>query len=334
MPMSDASSRYLVTGAMGCLGAWTMRLLIGSGAQVFGADLATEPKRLRLIADDDVVSAARFVALDITDGAAIRQLVETERISHVIHLAALQAPFVRADPPRGATVNVMGTINVFEAVIAARDQVRSLVYASSSAVFGPASLYPGGIVRDDSPLSPSSTLYGVFKQANEWSGRVYAETAGLPSVGLRPFIVYGPGRDQGMTSGPTVAILAALTGQPYHISFGGHVLVQFAEDVARSFIAACDAESPDALALNVGGPQSTVGEFVDALGAVVPEARSLITFEDAELPFPSRVDDSGLQRLTGGQSWIPLEEGVARSVAMFREALGRGVLAAPELAPR
>jgi nucleoside-diphosphate-sugar epimerase len=332
--MADTSARYLVTGAMGCLGAWTMRLLIESGAEVIGADVSTEPRRLRLVADDALVSAAHFVRLDITDREAVRDVVREERITHVIHLAALQAPFVRADPTLGATVNVVGTINVFEAVMAARDQVRSLVYASSSAVFGPADLYPGGLVTDDSPLSPSSTLYGVFKQADEWAGRVYSETAGLSSVGLRPFIVYGPGRDQGLTSGPTVAILAALTGQPFHIPFGGHAVFQFGEDVARAFVAASAAETSGALALNVGGPQSTVSGFVDALGAVLHEARSLISFEDEELPFPSRVDDSGLQRLVGGLDWVPLEEGIARSVTMFRDALDRGVLAPPQLAAR
>jgi nucleoside-diphosphate-sugar epimerase len=329
-----AGSRYLVTGAMGCLGAWTMRLLVDSGAEVVGADLSTDPRRLRLVAGDAVASAARFVTLDITDTDAVRQLVQAEHITHVIHLAALQAPFCKADPPRGAAVNVMGTVNIFEAVIAARDQVRSLVYASSSAVFGPATLYPGGLVTDDSPTAPSSTLYGVFKQANEWSARAYAETAGLASVGLRPFIVYGPGRDQGLTSGPTVAILAALSGVPFHIPFGGHAVFQFAEDVAGAFVAASAAEASDALVLNVGGPQSTVAGFVDALEAVVPEARRLITFEDDELPFPSCVDDSGLQRLVGGLQPIPLEDGIARSVAIFRDALQRGTVAPPPVLAR
>ncbi len=59
---------------------------------------------------------------------------------------------------------------------------------------------------------------------------------GLPSVGLRPFVIYGPGRDQGLTSGPSVAILAAVSGAPFHIPYGGHNLFQFAEDVARAFV--------------------------------------------------------------------------------------------------
>ena len=84
-----------------------------------------------------------------------------------------------------------------------------------------------------------------------------------------------------------MAILAAVSGAPFHIPYGGHNLFQFAEDVARAFVAASDTGGNGALALNVGGRRATVAEFVDTLVAIVPEARSLITAEDDELPFPS-----------------------------------------------
>jgi UDP-glucuronate 4-epimerase len=332
--MGDAATRYLVTGAAGCVGAWTIKLLTERGIGVVGADVTPDRRRLRLAAGDEVAANAQLVTLDITERDAVRSLVESERITHLIHLAALQMPACRADPVRGAQVNVIGTINVFEAALAAHERLRSLVYASSAGVFGPAALYPGGAVRDDSPASPSSTMYGVFKQANEWSAKVYAATAGLSSVGLRPFVIYGPGRDQGLTSGPSVAILAAVSGVPFHIPYGGHNLFQFAEDVARAFVATSEIEGKEALSLNIGGRRATVAEFVDTLGAIVPQARSLITAEDDELPFPSIADDSGLQRLVGGSTHLTLAEGIERSVATFQDALKRGVVAAPEVVAR
>jgi nucleoside-diphosphate-sugar epimerase len=173
-------------------------------------------------------------------------------------------------------------------------------------------------------------MYGVYKQANEWSAKVYAATNDLPTVGLRPFVVYGPGRDQGMTSGPSMAILSAVTGVPFHITYGGYNLFHHGEDVARAFIGSCQAEAIEASALNIGGRRATVAEFVDALTAVLPEARALITFEPDELPFPSRVDDGGLQRLVGGSTHLTLEDGIARSVETFRDALDRGAVAAPQ----
>ena len=327
-------ARYLVTGASGCVGAWTMKLLLERGVEAVGADIAPDSRRLRLVAGDGAAANARLVALDITDRDAVRTIVDSERITHMVHLAALQAPFCKADPVRGSLVNVTGTINVFEAALASRERVRSVVYASSAAVFGPAIMYPEGLVRDESTLAPSSTIYGVFKQANEWSAKAYSTTTGLSSVGLRPFVVYGPGRDQGMTSGPSQAILAAVSGAPYHIPYGGPNLFHFGEDVARAFIAASAAQPEGALALNIGGRRATVAQFVDALTAVVPEARSLITAETHELPFPSIVDDSGLRRLVGDSPHLALEEGIARSVEIFRAALERDVLAAPQAAVR
>jgi nucleoside-diphosphate-sugar epimerase len=87
-----------------------------------------------------------------------------------------------------------------------------------------------------------STLYGVYKRANEGTADVYAAERGLPSVGLRPHTVYGPGRDQGLTSAPTVAMLAAAAGSPYRLPFGGAYQLQYAPDVAAAFVAAARSE--------------------------------------------------------------------------------------------
>jgi nucleoside-diphosphate-sugar epimerase len=144
-------------------------------------------------------------------------VVKENAITHIIHLAALQVPFCKAKPSLGAAVNVVGTVNVFEA--AKRAGLKQVVYASSVAVYGISEEYPDAPLAHDAPHKPR-TLYGVYKHANEGSARISYQDDGISSIGLRPYIVYGPGRDQGMTSGPTKAILAAVLGQPYHIGFG------------------------------------------------------------------------------------------------------------------
>ena len=88
--------------------------------------------------------------------------------------------------------------------------------------------------------------YGVYKQANEGSARVYWLEDGIRSIGLRPLTVYGVGRDQGMTSGPTKAIVAAVLGVPYTVPFGGPTLFQYAEDAARMLVAASRATGVEA----------------------------------------------------------------------------------------
>src|SRR5262245_5805713 len=220
---------FLVTGALGCIGAWVVRTLVQSGTPVAVFDLASNPHRLRLIMSQDEMARVRFITGDITDLAAFQKAMADSSATHLIHLAALQVPFCRADPPLGARVNVVGTVNAFEA--AKRAGLKRLVYASSFAVYGQSDDYPEGRVTDDAKLHPNN-LYGVYKQANEGTARIYWQDDGIASLAFRPYTVYGPGRDQGMTSPPTKAMLAAAAGQRHHISSSGPARIQYAADVA------------------------------------------------------------------------------------------------------
>ena len=113
--------------------------------------------------------------------------------------------------------------------------MQRLVYASSAAVFGPPEDYPATPLADEVKLTPT-THYGFFKCCNEGNARVYFRDHGLSSVGLRPWTVFGVGRDFGMTSEPTRAIKALALGRPCHISYGGFQDLQYADDVAAIFV--------------------------------------------------------------------------------------------------
>src|SRR5262245_40968588 len=160
------SERFLVTGAYGCIGAWTVHELVRAGREVVTFDLSTEPRRRRLRLGDDV-DAVPHVVGDITDGASLEHAIEGHDITHVIHLAALQVPFVRADPPLGARVNVVGTVNVFEAVRRRGEGMAPIVYASSIGMFSPRDVDPvSGRLREDAEAH-AGNHYGVYKAANE-----------------------------------------------------------------------------------------------------------------------------------------------------------------------
>src|SRR5688572_24013020 len=134
MTLHGSGERWLVTGAYGCVGAWTVRTLLREGATVVGYDLPGDGHRLRLIMGDDEIDRIPIVHGDVTDLDHLRETLTAQGISHVVHLAALQVPFIRADPPRGALVNVIGTLNVFEAVkarIAGGARMGPVVYTGS-----------------------------------------------------------------------------------------------------------------------------------------------------------------------------------------------------------
>lgn len=319
-----ADERFLVTGALGCIGAWTVHNLVREEVSVTVFDLATEPQRLQLLLSDDELAQVNFVAGDIADLPAFERALDDNEITHVIHLAGLQVPFCKADPPLGARVNVLGTANVFEAVKRRQEHIGKVIYASSVAVFGaPEDYEPGAVMQDDSSLMPH-THYGVYKQANEGTAHVYWLDEGVSSIGFRPYVVYGVGRDQGITSTPTTAMLAAAANLPYHISYGGRTVFQYADDTARAFIQAARADYEGAEAFNLGGFTPDMQDVKDAIDRAAPEAADKIAFEDIQLPFPQEVDGSGLEAAIGTVAHKPLVEGVAETVALFRELIAAG----------
>lgn len=321
------SSRFLITGALGCIGAWVTHNLIQAGDDAVVFDLASDPRRLRLIMSSDELARVQFVSGDITDLDAIERTLDDYAISHVIHLAALQVPFCRANPPLGARVNVVGTVNMFEAVARRKERIDRVVYASSVAVYDAADAgEPGSVVQHNTSGHPAN-LYGVYKQANEGTARIYWQDHKLSSIGLRPHTVYGPGRDQGMTSTPTKAMFAAAVGQPYQISFGGRGAYQYADDVAKSFIACAKAPFAGAEIFNLRGTVAHMDEIVSAITRAAPESAGSIGYEPIQLALPDDFDTRPLEAVIGTLPHSPLNQAVAETIAIFRSNIAHGILA-------
>ena len=306
--------RVLVTGVLGCLGAWVARVALEDGDAVIGYDLGDDRARLELVLGGDA-DRVTLVRGDITDLAQLEAALDEHEITRVIHLAALQVPFVRANPPLGMRVNVAGTVNVLEAVTRRADRIPGLVYASSAAVYAPHDPSPAPEAGGTTP----GTLYGVSKLADEGMARVYAADAGLRSVALRPYVVYGAGRDQGMTSGPTAAMLAAVRGEPYEIAFTGRAQYDFAPDVARALATAAAAPPEGANVFNVPGARASVDDVIEAIRAVIPDAE--VTAVGGSLPFPEELEADGFDRTIGPFPRTPLAEGVATTIEHFRRTL-------------
>ncbi len=308
-----ADERFLVTGALGCIGAWAVKRLVDEGTPVWTYDLGSSNHRLKLIMEDEALAKVNFVSGDITDFDAFDRVITDNGITHIIHLAAFQVPFVRAEPVLGAKVNLVGMSVVLEAARRHLDLIQGLAYASSAAVYGP----PGMGFQ-------TTSLYGIHKQAKEGMARIYSQDYGLHAVGLRPHTVYGPGRDQGMTSTPTKAMLAAAIGRPYQITFGGTIVMEHADDMAQVFIDASRANPEQAGAYDVGGNTVTVDEIVTAINKTAPELAGKITYDPAPLPVSSTQEEKPLHSLLGKLNWRPLNEGVQQTIEHFRKAVSDG----------
>ena len=306
------SDRVLVTGANGCIGAWVVKLLCAEGTEVVAFDNTTDEHRHRLI-NDGGMPDVRSMLGDLTVQRDV--LDAAEGATHIIHLAALQIPFCRANPAAGAAVNVTGTVNVFEA--AKQHGITQIAQASSIAVFGTSADYAERIIPADAPRSPT-TLYGVYKVAAEDLAKVYWAEHQVRSVALRPHTVFGPGRDQGMTSLPSVGIEKAVRREAFHIDFGGSLDFQFARDVAVAFIHAARVDLDGAPAFNLAGHSVTVAEFVEIISSVTEFDQ--ITCGTAPLPVVEGADASEWFQRAGGPQPTPLREAIATSATTFASA--------------
>lgn len=318
-----STERFLVTGALGCLGAWVVKRLMDEGTHVTTYDLPGDAHRLRLIMDDAAMDRVNFIYGDITDFDAFDQAVGANKITHIVHLAALQVPFVRANPVLGTRVNMVGQAVVLESSKRHLDHVRGLSYASSAAVYGAMDLYGQAPLAHDARHAPGN-LYGVYKDANEGQARIYWEENKLPSIGLRPYVVYGPGRDQGMTSTPTKAMLAVALGKPYEISYGGTVVFHHADDVAGIFIKAARMSVTGAPVYNLGGNMAHMQEVIAAIELAEPAMAGQVTYKPVSVNLPEAIDDTALNQALGAVTYRSLTDGVADTITRFRHAIASG----------
>ncbi len=308
----SGSERFLVTGALGCIGAWTCAVLAEEGVEVFGFDLGDDDRRIKLATNAEIP----LVRGDISDRDAVNRALDAHGITHVIHLAALLIPSIKRDPPYGTAVNIGGTVNVLDA---AKTRGIRVAYASSAAVYSKAD-DTGGPVPNDAEGHPV-TFYGVHKQACEGLARIFWQEEQVPSIGVRPFIVYGPGRDAGLTASPTLAMAAAAEGSDYRIAFGGRTQLQFAPDTARVFVAAARAATEGAHVFHLGGPADTIAGVARAIEAAAPGV-SIDVDEQTILPFPDEFDGARLEDAIGPISWTPLAAGVRQTIETLQAAAG------------
>lgn len=309
------SSRFdgtvLVTGAGGCIGAWTLAILRRSGVPCVGTDLSIDLRRPALIMGEQAAAEIQWAKCDVTDAASVNTVIDKHNVRAIIHLAGLQVPFCAANPALGARVNVEGTINILEAARAAG--IKRTVYASSVAALG----FPqGGQWKE--------TLYGAYKVANEQTASVYWKDWQVPSVGLRPNVVYGVARDQGMSSKNTIAIQAAAMNQAYEVPFAGSLSWLYAGEAAAAFIASVSQDGKGAFVFDLNGSCETVENGLAMLKQLVPDAK--VSCTGTPFPFPPDMSDAPLRAHVPNYPSVSVSDGVAATYEAFVQLHSEGRL--------
>jgi UDP-glucose 4-epimerase len=293
--------KVLITGGGGFIGAWIIKRLLARGDTVRVLDFKEDRNTVRGIvgaAADDI----EWQLGDVSRRDDVHQAAAG--CDRIFHLAAILTPACAADPVRGAEVVLIGTLNAFEA--ARTLGLKQVVYMSSAGVFGPT----------DGTTPFPTTHYGAFKLAGEGAARAYFEEHGISSVGLRPLVVYGPGREVGLTAGPTLACRAAAEGRPYSIPFTGTTDFIYVEDVAAAFISASDSMRAGAAAYNLVGAVASVEDFVREILHLVPGAS--VAASGPQLPVASSIAPGTIRQDYPGIPQTGVAEGVARTVAFYQ----------------
>jgi UDP-glucose 4-epimerase len=295
----------LITGGGGFLGAWLARRLAAAGHGIRIFDAREDRTLLRDIAGSQVADKIDWRSGDVAEAAEVT--AAAEGCDGIIHLAGVLTPACKADPIRGARINLLGTLNIFNAAKALR--IDRIVYASSAGVYGP----------NDGRTPFPTTHYGAFKLACEGSARAFWEDARIASIGFRPYVIYGAGREVGLTAGPSLACRAAAQGEAYDIPYSGSAGLVHVDDVTAAFEMALLREPDGAHVFNLVGEVASNEDVVAAIREVVPDAA--VGFHGPGLPIVSDIEEGDLRKVLVDLPRTGLRDGIRRTIGYYRQRM-------------
>lgn len=313
----------LITGGYGCIGAETAKwLLRNSDAAVIICSRTVSDDRTERVFRDVDRDRVRAVKVDVTDQQELHEILVTHQVTHVVHLAALQTPDCNAYRNLGLQINVGGTLNLIEAMKASGLRLKRFVFASSIAVYGSRASYPAGrvpMLADPRPVN----LYGAWKLAGEQLSRLFGEETGTPTLSLRPGVLFGPGRDAGLTSSPTTAMKQLALGRPYEIPFRSRQDYLFAPDVGaavgNAVLEPFEGHGVFTLPSRTLATPEIVASMRRAASGMGLADRFQITVGDQEVPFICDLEYEPFRQAFPKVPHTPLDEAVRKSLEVFLE---------------
>lgn len=323
-------ANVLVTGGYGCIGSETAKWLLrnSKAAVVVGSRRVSSERSERVFHDVDR-SRLTCLELDVCDESQLLAVLREHQISHVVHLAALQTPDCNAHRNLGLQINLAGTQNLIEAMKASGLALQRYVFASSVAVYGGRREYPPGKVPATAPPNPVN-VYGVWKLAGEQISRIFHQDTGVATVCLRPGVLYGPGRDAGLTAAPTTAMKCLALGKPFQIPFTSRQDYLYAPDVGAAFGMAALEPLTGYGVFTLPSRTLDTPSFVAELRKVAIEmglaGQFQITIGEQQVPFICDLEFAAFQGAFPQAPCTELAVAQRSSLAVFQEQIGRGWL--------
>jgi nucleoside-diphosphate-sugar epimerase len=292
--------KIIIFGGCGFLGSWIVKAFLKKGYSVSIFDLKIQKELLSHVVGEDI-NKIKFINGDITNYDQVQESIND--MDHVINLAGLMTPDCSSNPILGAKVNLLGSINVFEAL--KKNNNKFLVYASSAGVFG----------QKDHYYPFPETHYGAYKLAVEGVARAYLNEDGISSVGIRPYVIYGPGREVGGTAGVTLACKAAKQGESYTVNFSGKAGFVYVQDVV-DLVEMSIAQIPSgALTFNINGITADVSDFINLIKKII--SLSDIGIEGDPLSVVDEIRGNEPSKTFKKFKYTSLEDGIKRTIDFY-----------------
>ena len=344
--------KILVTGAAGFIGFYVCKGLLNRGDIVVGLDnintyydVSLKYGRLSALGiqqeyvdwykfvQSNVYEQFRFIRMNLEDKQAMRMLFANEHFDKVVNLAAQAGVRYSIENPYAyVESNIDGFLNVLEGC--RHYQVKHLVYASSSSVYGLNGKVP--FSEKDSIAHPIS-LYAATKKSNELMAHTYSHLYGVPSTGLRFFTVYGPWGRPDMS--PFLFADAMLHGRPIKVFNNGDMLRDFTyiDDIVEGVLRVIDhisaptpdwsAQAPDPSSsaapykiYNIGNSHPVkLMDFIHAIEEAIarPAEKIYLPMQPGDV-YQTNADTSALQSELGFKPDKPIKEGVRETIDWYR----------------
>lgn len=314
---------YLVTGGCGFVGSHVVRQLKRQGHNPVVYDLYPHKTSIEQVLTPEEIAQLTIIQGGVDNRENLVKILTDNKIDVIIHLAAMLGDLAEKDPYEAVKVNILGTINVFEAALSVG--IKRVVWASSQAIFGTEEfyreLYPTKELIPNNAILDPTLMYGATKTFNEYLCRWYYDNRGLEAIGLRYTMVFGIARMRGAGQYATELINKPAEGEKGVVEHGDTAPNWiYVEDAARATVIASQCPNPKTRNFTIGGERASIRSLRDYILTILPEAE--IELIPGVFPSSYNLDCSAAEEELGYKYEYSAAEGIRATINLIRQKKG------------